>query len=146
MKHDICVAMIQLNEYTVVARGENNPIGYAEIEVLRFTLGERAVSDVEVIRVEETTNADVLEALRLKFGKDTINEAFPGTRPRLPLEAPGDVPRRTAAREDKTPTHLERPKSAKGQFQKKAAEPVEPEATVTDIFDSEDEDEDTPAQ
>lgn len=144
MKHDICTAMIQLNEYTVVARTESNPIGYAEIEVLRFTIGERAVFDIEVIRTEETTNADVLESLRLKFGRDKINEAFPGTRPRLPLEAPDDVPRRTAARPAPSVPHPAKPKPAGKAKPAPEPVPVAEDESLVDIFDPEEED--TPAE
>jgi hypothetical protein len=92
-KLDICTAMVQLNRFTTVYRGPTNPINYAEIEMLRFELGDRAVTDVQVIDVEDRDNAEVLESLRLKFGNDKVREAFPGSKPRLPMEAPSDVPR-----------------------------------------------------
>lgn len=92
-KLDICTALVQLNEYTVISRSETKPLNYAEVELLRFTLGERAIMDLKVIETVETTNQDVLDRLRERYGKDTVAEAFPGTRPRLPMEAPDDVPR-----------------------------------------------------
>jgi hypothetical protein len=92
-KHDLCTANFAINEYTTVHRSPEAPVSYAEIEYMRFVLGEDAVTDVEVVRTEETTTSAVHEALSLKFGKSKVAEAFPGTRPRLPLQAPADVPR-----------------------------------------------------
>jgi hypothetical protein len=129
-KQDLCTANIRINEYTVVHRSPENPVSYAEIEYLRFVLGENAITDLVVVRSEETTNNDVLQALRLKFTPGRVAEAFPGTRPRLPLEAPGDVPRMNAAREPETP--------AKPKPSGKKASVLDPEtepAPMADIFD-----------
>lgn len=131
-KQDLCSANIKINEYTVVHRSPENPIGYAEVEYLRFVLGENAITELVVVKVEETTNNDVLQALRLKFTPSRVAEAFPGTRPRLPLEAPDDVPRLNAAREEETA-----PK-APGKTSGKKAPAPEPETEVppmADIFD-----------
>ena len=95
-KLDICTCKVAINEKTVVYRGENNPLNYAEVELLRFQVGERAISDLVVIRTEDRTNQEVLEGLRLKYGSRQVGEAFPGTRPRLPMEAPADEPRLNA--------------------------------------------------
>jgi hypothetical protein len=111
-KHDLCTANIRTNEYTVIHRSPENPIGYAEVEYMRFVLGEEAITDLVVVATEETTNNDVLQALRLKFGASRLAEAFPGTRPRLPLEAPDDVPRMNAARETKKPSSKKTPAPA----------------------------------
>lgn len=92
-KLDLCTCLVDLNEYTTVARGEGNPLNYAEVELLRFTVGERAIRDLKVLKTVEATNQEVLEGLRLRYGKRQVSEAFPGTRPRLPMEAPSDVPR-----------------------------------------------------
>jgi hypothetical protein len=117
---DLCSANIKLNEYTVIHRPPEDPMSYAEIEYLRFVLGEDAITDIVVVRSDEATNTEVLETLRLKFGPSKFAEAFPGTKPRLPLEAPNDVPRMTAAR------------PAKGKA-KPAPEPVaEPESPFED--------------
>jgi hypothetical protein len=129
-KQDLCTANIQINEYTVVHRPPEDPVSYAEIEYLRFVLGENAITDIVVVKSEETTNNDVLQTLRLKFGASRFGEAFPGTRPRLPLEAPGDVPRMNAAREPKTPAKTSGKKVS-------ASEPETEPASVADIFDRE---------
>lgn len=127
-KQDLCTANIRINEYTVIHRPPEDPVPYAEIEYLRFVLGEDAITEIVVVRSEETTNNDVLQALRLKFGASRLAEAFPGTRPRLPLEAPGDVPRMNAAREPKA-------SASKASGKKPAAPEPEDEApTVADIF------------
>ena len=93
-KMDICTCMITLSgdKRTVVYRGPTNPMTYPEINYMMFAHGERSVSDIKVIKQVETTNQEELQKLRLKYG-DPFNEAFPGSRPKLPFEAPDDVPR-----------------------------------------------------
>lgn len=93
-KMDICTCKITLggDNRQVVFRGPTRPMTYPEVDLMRYMHGDRFVTDVVVIKTVETTNSAELEALRTKYGK-TAREAFPGTRPRLPLEAPADVPR-----------------------------------------------------
>ena len=93
-KMDLCTCKITLggDRRQVVFRGPLRPMTYPEIDLMRYMHGDRYVEDVVVIKTVETTNAAEVEALRTKYGK-SAREAFPGTRPRLPLEAPGDVPR-----------------------------------------------------
>lgn len=93
-KMDICTCMVTLagDARTVVARGVTNPMSYPEVDIMRFIHGDRAVNDVKVIKTVQTTNANELASIRLKYGAQA-KEAFPGQRPRLPLEAPDDVER-----------------------------------------------------
>ena len=90
-KLDICTCVIKLDDRTTVVRGEANPMTYAEVEMSFFQFGERAVQDIEVIGYRERDNSTVLEDLRLKYGTKLVANAFPGQRPRLPMEAPDDI-------------------------------------------------------
>lgn len=93
-KMDLCTCKITLggDARQVVFRDKTRPMTYPEVDLMRYMHGDRFVNDVTVIKTVETTNAAEVEALRVKYGK-VAREAFPGSRPRLPLEAPGDVPR-----------------------------------------------------
>lgn len=91
-KLSMCHAMIKVDEYTIIARGETNPINYAEVEMCLFQLGERAVTDLVVVDEIDAENSEVLTDLRLKYGNGAVQKAFPGVRPRLPMQAPSDVP------------------------------------------------------
>jgi hypothetical protein len=93
-KMDICTCAITLSGdgRTVVVRGPTNPMTYPEVNLMMFTHGDRYVSDIKVIKTVDTDNATELQNLRIKYGK-AMKEAFPGQRPRLPLEAPDDIPR-----------------------------------------------------
>lgn len=87
---DIAHAKVRLDDYTVVYRGETNPLNWVEIEYLWFVHGERALSDIVVVDTIEAENMEVLENLRLKYGAKDVSKAFPGQRPRLPMKAPDE--------------------------------------------------------
>ncbi len=93
-KMDICTCKITLggDGRQVVFRGPTNPITYPEVNLRMYMHGDRYVEDIKVIKTVETTNQAELENLRVKYG-DSARAAFPGQRPRLPLEAPDDIPR-----------------------------------------------------
>ena len=76
----------------VIFRGPTNPMTYPEVNLMMFVHGDRYVNDIKVIGTRETTNSEELQDLRIKYGK-SAHEAFPGQRPRLPLQAPDDIPR-----------------------------------------------------
>ena len=91
-KLDICTCTIRLDDRTTVVRGITNPMNYVEVEMSLFQFGERAISDLNVIGYREKDNSEVLENLRIKYGAQLVAKAFPGQRPRLPMEAPDDIP------------------------------------------------------
>lgn len=93
-KMDICTCKITLNgdSRQVIYRGPTNPMTYPEVNLMMFLHGDRYVTDIKVIKTVETDNQSELHNLRVKYG-DATHEAFPGQRPRLPLEAPDDIPR-----------------------------------------------------
>lgn len=134
-KLDICTCLVDLNEYTTVARTEENPLNYAEVEFLRFMLGERAIRDLKVLRTEEdVSNQDVLDGLRVRYSARQVKEAFPGTRPRLPMEAPSDVPRLDEASPE-TPVSAAALKKRAQRAKAKAAEVEEEPITEDDLAD-----------
>lgn len=90
-KVDVCTATIKRDKYTTIVRGENTPMTYPQVEMMRFMFGDNAVTGVKVIGFREMTNQEALENLRIEYGSREVAKAFPGTRPRLPLEAPDDV-------------------------------------------------------
>ena len=103
-KMDICTCKITLSgdKRQVVYRGPTKPMTYPEVNLMMFLHGDRFVEDVKVIKTVDTTNQAELEALRVKYGAQA-REAFPGSRPRLPLEAPDDIPRDYIVEDDIVP-------------------------------------------
>ena len=137
-KLDICTCLVDLNEYTTIARGELNPMNYAEVELMRFMLGDRAIRDLKVLRTEEATNQDVLDGLRVRYSARQVGEAFPGTRPRLPMEAPSDVPRLDAPEEDTRVSAAalkKRAQRAKAKAEETEEEPIT-EDDLADVFET----------
>ena len=100
-KMDICTCMITLagDARQKIYRGPTNPMSYPEVNLMMFMHGDRYVEDIKVIQTVETTNQAELENIRVKYGA-VAREAFPGQRPRLPLEAPDDIPREIMSDED----------------------------------------------
>ena len=90
-KVDVCTCMIKRDKYTTIHRDENRPMTYAQVEMMRFLFGDNNVTNVKVIGFREMTNQEQLVNLRLEYGVEEVGKAFPGTRPRLPLEAPDDT-------------------------------------------------------
>lgn len=118
-KVDVCTATIKRDKFTTIVRGENNPMTYTQVEMMRAIFGDNAVTDVTVIGFREKTNQEVLEDIRIEYGAAQVAKSFPGTRPRLPLEAPDDTP--SVAKKDLI-NFTEQEVTAHEQYQKRRAE------------------------
>lgn len=84
-----CTAHINLagDIAQVVVRDEFNPVSWPEIEVIRSTHGENAVSKAKpFVRVKQSAKAEK-ERLILIYGLDAVESVFPGRNPQMEMEA-----------------------------------------------------------
>jgi len=84
--------MLSGDNRTIIVRGPTRPMSWPEVNLMMHMHGERYVTDLKVVGEVETDNSQELENLRVTYGK-IAHEAFPGSRPKLPMEAPDDIPR-----------------------------------------------------
>jgi hypothetical protein len=74
----------------VLYRGPDVPVSWPEIRVLQHLHGEDNVFDCEFVGVEPaTTQAEKMRLLGL-YGAEAVNICFPGARPMMDMEWPGD--------------------------------------------------------
>ncbi len=90
---DIAHGFVELDERTKIHRHGRTAMRWPEVELLMYQLGDRALTELEIVDTTTMDPDQVLEDLRVKYGEDAVGKAFPGMRPRLPLQAPHDIPR-----------------------------------------------------
>jgi hypothetical protein len=74
----------------VLYRGPDVPVSWPEIRVLQHLHGEDNVFDCEYVGQEHaTTQAEKMRLLGL-YGSEAVNICFPGARPMMDMEWPGD--------------------------------------------------------
>jgi hypothetical protein len=74
----------------VMCRGAERPVSWPEIRVLQSLHGEANVFDCDFVRSEPSTAQ--MEKMRLLgiYGKDAIDVVYPGARPMMEMDFPGD--------------------------------------------------------
>jgi hypothetical protein len=87
-----CMIALGGDTATQVYRDRSRPVVFPELPILQFLHGEEAVTDVYAVGVWEASNDEVLERLRLLYTPETVQEVYPGARPRLPLSDPSVPP------------------------------------------------------
>ena len=74
----------------VLYRGPDRPVSWPEVRVLQFLHGENNVFDCEFVRSEPVTGqAEKMRLLGL-YGSEADNMVYPGQRPMMDQEFPGD--------------------------------------------------------
>jgi hypothetical protein len=74
----------------VLYRGPDRPVSWPEVRVLQFLHGEDNVFDCEFVRSEHVvTQAEKMRLLGL-YGAEPVNICYPGARPMMDLDFPGD--------------------------------------------------------
>jgi hypothetical protein len=74
----------------VLYRGPDKPVSWPEIRVLQHLHGEDNVFDCEYVGQEPaTTQAEKMRLLGL-YGAEAVNICFPGARPTMDMDFPGD--------------------------------------------------------
>jgi hypothetical protein len=74
----------------VLYRGPDAPVSWPEIRVLQHLHGEDNVFDCEFVGAEPATSqAEKMRLLGL-YGAEAVNICYPGARPMMDMEFPGD--------------------------------------------------------
>ena len=74
----------------VIYRGPDVPVSWPEIRVLQHLHGEDNVFDCEYVGEDSsTTQAEKMRLLGL-YGSEAVNICFPGARPMMDMQWPGD--------------------------------------------------------
>ena len=74
----------------VLYRGPDNPVSWPEIRVLQYLHGENNVFDCEFAYSEHAvTQAEKMRLLGL-YGAEPVNICYPGARPMMEMDFPGD--------------------------------------------------------
>ena len=74
----------------VIYRGPDVPVSWPEIRVLQHLHGEDNVFDCEFVRSEHAvTQAEKMRLLGL-YGSEAVNICYPGARPMMDMDFPGD--------------------------------------------------------
>jgi hypothetical protein len=74
----------------IIYRGPDLPVSWPEIRVLQHLHGEDNVFDCEYVGSESVTSqAEKMRLLGL-YGAEAVNICFPGSRPMMDMEFPGD--------------------------------------------------------
>jgi hypothetical protein len=74
----------------IMFRGSDNPVSWPEVRVLQHLHGEDNVFDCDFVRSEHSNVQ--MEKMRLLgvYGADVVNSIYPGARPMIEMEFPGD--------------------------------------------------------
>jgi hypothetical protein len=74
----------------VIYRGPDVPVSWPEIRVLQHLHGEDNVFDCEYVGEDSsTTQAEKMRLLGL-YGSEAVNVCYPGSRPMMDMQWPGD--------------------------------------------------------
>ena len=74
----------------VIYRGPDVPVSWPEIRVLQHLHGEDNVFDCEYVGHDSSTSqAEKMRLLGL-YGSEAVNICYPGSRPMMEMEFPGD--------------------------------------------------------
>lgn len=85
-----CKVALGGDSNNVIYRGPDVPVSWPEIRVLQHLHGEDNVFDCEYVSSESTTSqAEKMRLLGL-YGAEAVNICFPGARPMMDMEFPGD--------------------------------------------------------
>lgn len=79
-----CLVALGGDTMNVVHRGEDNPVTFPELMLLQYVHGEDAVTDAFELGTDERDNGSELDRLRITYGSKSVQDVFPGTKPRLP--------------------------------------------------------------
>ena len=90
MDYVACKIALGGDSNNVIYRGPDTPVSWPEIRVLQHLHGEDNVFDCEYVGEEPaTTQAEKMRLLGI-YGSEAVNICFPGARPMMDMEWPGD--------------------------------------------------------
>ena len=89
---DYVTAKIALggDQLHIMYRGPDNPVSWPEVRVLQRLHGDDSVFDCDFVRSEQSNVQ--MEKMRLVgvYGVEVVNLIYPGARPLIDMEFPGD--------------------------------------------------------
>lgn len=80
-----CLVALAGDEQQIVARSHDCAVTFPEMICLQFVHGAEAVTDAYDQGTVERENADELSRLRKIYGARVVQDCFPGSQPRLPV-------------------------------------------------------------
>jgi hypothetical protein len=90
MDYVACKIALGGDSNNVIYRGPDAPVSWPEIRVLQHLHGEDNVFDCEYVGEEPaTTQAEKMRLLGI-YGSEATNICFPGSRPMMDMQWPGD--------------------------------------------------------
>ena len=90
MDYVACKIALGGDSNNVIYRGPDVPVSWPEIRVLQHLHGEDNVFDCEYVSEDSsTTQAEKMRLLGL-YGSEAVNICFPGSRPMMDMQWPGD--------------------------------------------------------
>jgi hypothetical protein len=90
MDYVACKIALGGDSNNVIWRGPDVPVSWPEIRVLQHLHGEDNVFDCEYVGHDSsTTQAEKMRLLGL-YGTEAVNICYPGSRPMMDMEFPGD--------------------------------------------------------
>jgi hypothetical protein len=90
MDYVACKIALGGDSNNVIYRGPDTPVSWPEIRVLQHLHGEENVFDCEYVGSESVTSqAEKMRLLGL-YGAVAVNICYPGSRPMMELDFPGD--------------------------------------------------------
>jgi hypothetical protein len=85
-----CKVALGGDSNNIIYRGPDVPVSWPEIRVLQLLHGEDNVFDCEYVGSESVTGqAEKMRLLGL-YGAEAVNICYPGSRPMMEMEFPGD--------------------------------------------------------
>jgi hypothetical protein len=89
---DYVTAFINLggDAQNVMYRGADRPVSWPEVIVLQFLHGEDSVYNCEFVSSEPTTPQREKQRLTAIYGAEHVNNLYPGARPLMEMDFPGD--------------------------------------------------------
>jgi hypothetical protein len=90
MDYVACKIALGGDSNNVIWRGPDVPVSWPEIRVLQHLHGEDNVFDCEYVGEDSsTTQAEKMRLLGL-YGSEAVNICYPGARPMMDMQWPGD--------------------------------------------------------
>jgi hypothetical protein len=74
----------------IMYRGPDAPVSWPEVRVLQQLHGEDSVFDCDFVRSEHANVQTEKMRLLSIYGKEAIDNVYPGSRPAMEMEFPGD--------------------------------------------------------
>jgi hypothetical protein len=90
MDYVACKIALGGDSNNIIYRGSDRPVSWPEIRVLQHLHGEDNVFDCEYVRTEHALAQGEKMRLLGLYGAEAVNICYPGSRPMMEMDFPGD--------------------------------------------------------